>query len=99
VVKGKSSPDDPNLRDYWRKRNEAKAKDLAASYQKIARNQNHVCQVCGETLYNGEELHKHHLEPRGKGGKDSYSNFKLIHLYCHQQTHSGEAEGQRLRMS
>jgi RNA-directed DNA polymerase len=92
MVKGKSSPDDRNLRDYWRKRNEAKAKDLVPSQQKIARNQNHVCQVCGETLYNGEELHKHHLEPRRKGGKDSYSNFRLIHLYCHQQIHSGEAK-------
>jgi hypothetical protein len=26
--------------------------------------------VCGDTLFNGEEIHKHHLEPRTQGGTD-----------------------------
>lgn len=96
LVQGKASPDDPTLRDYWRKRNAAKAKDLIPSHQKIAHQQHHVCRLCGETLYNDEELHVHHNEPRRKGGKDSYSNLTLIHLYCHQQTHSGAANRQNV---
>jgi RNA-directed DNA polymerase len=85
MVEGNASPDNPSLREYWTKRNTAKAKDLTPSNQKIARRQNFRCPVCGETLFNEEELHKHHMEARAKGGKDAYSNFQLLHLYCHQQ--------------
>lgn len=88
LVKGKSSPDDPKLKEYWRKRNEAKAKELTPSNQKIAKRQNCVCPICGETLFNGEEIHKHHIKPRHKGGSDTYSNLRLVHLFCHQQIHS-----------
>lgn len=88
LVKGKSSPDDPNLREYWDIRDEKKVKNLKnKSLQKLAKIQNHVCSVCGESLYNGEELHKHHKIPRSQGGKDTYRNLELIHLYCHQKIH------------
>ena len=63
-----------------------------SSLQKIAKNQGYVCQVCGETLFNEEELHKHHVVPRAQGGADSDTNLALTHLYCHQQIHSGETE-------
>ena len=33
LVKGKSSPDDPSLKEYWKQRNLAKAKDHAKSIQ------------------------------------------------------------------
>jgi RNA-directed DNA polymerase len=92
LVRGNASPDDPSLREYWWKRNAAKAKDLLPSRQELARRQDHRCYVCGETLYNDEELHMHHLEPRREGGKESYRNLRLIHLYCHQQRHAGETE-------
>jgi RNA-directed DNA polymerase len=84
-VKGRASPDDPSLKEYWEERAKAKAKELIPSYQKIARNQDHICPVCGETLYNGEELHKDHVRPRHKAGKDSYANYQLLHLDCHKQ--------------
>lgn len=90
LVKGNSSPDDPNLRDYWIKREKAKAKSLIPSKQKIALNQGFICPKCGESLFNGEELHVHHIEPKQKGGKDSYRNLQLLHLYCHQQTHTSK---------
>jgi len=87
LVKGKSSPDDPSLREYWLKRNEAKAKEHIPSYQKLAKKQGFVCHRCGESLYNGEEIHRHHRVPRNQGGKDTYSNLELLHLYCHHQEH------------
>ena len=88
LVKGKSSPDDPSLKEYWEKRSEAKAEELLPSLQKIAKKQKFVCLVCGESLINGEEIHKHHIKPRHLGGKDTYSNLRLVHLFCHQQIHS-----------
>lgn len=93
LVKGKSSPDDPSLKEYWKKRNEAKAEELIPSYQKIAKNQSFVCPVCGDSLFNGEEIHKHHIKPRHLGGKDTYSNLRLVHLFCHQQIHSKAQTG------
>ncbi len=89
LIRGAASPDDPRLRDYWRARAAAKAKDLTLSSQKIAQNQSYVCQVCGESLFNGEEVQVHHKVPRARGGKDTYSNLRLVHLYCHHHLHSG----------
>jgi len=91
LVKGKSSPDDPSLKEYWKQRNLAKAKNHAKSIQKIAQKQGCVCPICGDSLFNGEEIHKHHKIPKKDGGKDTYSNFQLVHLYCHQQIHLGTA--------
>jgi RNA-directed DNA polymerase len=84
-VKGTASPDDPTLKEYWKERTKAKAKELIPSEQKIAQNQDHVCSVCGETLFNNEELQTDHVQPRHKGGKDSYDNLQLLHLDCHKQ--------------
>jgi len=88
VARTTASPDDPGLKEYWRERDRTKAKFMPASEQKIARNQNYVCRVCGMSLFNGEETRVHHQEPRRRGGKDTYSNLNLTHLFCHQQLHS-----------
>jgi RNA-directed DNA polymerase len=88
LVKGKASPDDPSLREYWQKRNAAKAKNLMPNREKVARKQSGLCPVCRVSLFNGEELQIHHKKPRKEGGKDTYSNLQLLHLYCHQQVHS-----------
>ncbi|MEM9905109.1 MAG: HNH endonuclease signature motif containing protein [Cyanobacteria bacterium P01_D01_bin.44] len=94
LVKGYASPDDPNLRDYWRQRAQAKAKTkLIPSRQKIAQKQGYVCPVCGETLLNEEVLQLHHKQPKAEGGNDSYGNLQLLHLYCHHQVHSGTVHG------
>jgi RNA-directed DNA polymerase len=84
-VKGRASPDDPALKAYWANRSKAKATNLRPSHQKIARNQDHVCPVCGETLYNDEELQKDHIRPRHKDGDESDANKQLLHLDCHKQ--------------
>ncbi len=88
LVKGKSSPDDPSLRDYWRKRQEAEARDLTLSKQKLAKRQKGRCPECGESLFNEEELQVHHLLARSLGGKNAYDNLALVHLLCHQQIHA-----------
>jgi RNA-directed DNA polymerase len=85
LVKGRASPDDPTLKSYWQRRNERRKTDLTGSWQKIAKKQNYKCPVCGQTLFNDEELHCHHIQARKDGGPDTYKNFLLLHFYCHQK--------------
>src|SRR5260370_42276439 len=77
LVRGKASPDDPRLKAYWEERQAAKAKDLTFSKQKLAKRQRGRCPQCGESLFNEEELHIHHLHARAQGGTNSYSNLGL----------------------
>jgi RNA-directed DNA polymerase len=87
LIQGTSSPDDPRLKDYWKERAKAKARNLIPSDQKIAKAQAHLCPICGDSLYTEEELHRHHIEPQGKRKNNTYANLALAHLYCHQQVH------------
>jgi RNA-directed DNA polymerase len=87
LVQGTASPDDPARRDYWAKRTAAKTEDLPPIKQRLARAQNHLCPLCGESIHNGEELHEHHIKPRASGGSDGHDNLILVHLYCHQKVH------------
>ncbi len=88
LVRGAASADDPDLRGYWAQREAAKAKDLSPSRAKIARRQNGRCPRCGESLFNGEEVQVHHSQWKSEGGKDTYGNLELVHLFCHQQIHA-----------
>jgi RNA-directed DNA polymerase len=89
-VLGASSPDDPQLRRYWQARRE-RAQVFHGLEAWLARRQRHLCPMCGNSLFNGEELHKHHLISRRDGGSDERGNLRLLHLFCHQQAHSGRA--------
>jgi RNA-directed DNA polymerase len=88
LVRGTSSPDDPNLREYWLDRNAAKAKDSTPSWQKLSKRQKGRCEWCGESLFNDEEIQTHHIIWKSRGGKDTYDNLRLVHLFCHQQIHA-----------
>jgi RNA-directed DNA polymerase len=88
IVRGTASPDDPALRAYWAARSRAKARGLTPSQGSITARQRHVCPVCGQGLFNGEELQTHHLVPRAQGGTDAYTKLVLVHYYCHQQLHA-----------
>ncbi len=97
IVRGVASPDDSTLRAYWAGRNKAKAKDHAPRWQDVAARQNETCPVCGQPLFNGEELHLHHIVPRTLGGDDRLTNLILFHLFCHQQVHGGKAPSSTVR--
>jgi RNA-directed DNA polymerase len=88
LIKGTASPDDPQLKSYWEQRQEASAKDLTFSKQKLAKRQKGRCPECGESLFNGEELQVHHRLAKSLGGTDVYSNLALVHLLCHQHIHT-----------
>lgn len=88
LVRGTASPDDPSLTQYWADRRRHDARALSTSKYRLARRQGYVCDVCGDALLNGEELHTHHRIPRAHGGADTYANLSLRHLYCHRQIHA-----------
>lgn len=90
IVKGASSPDDPSLRDYWILR-KAKLLNLTGTYATLAKNQNYKCALCGGHLNNDEELHLHHLiQDRKNPDRNVIQYQRLLHYYCHQQTHSAK---------
>lgn len=88
MLKGDSSPDNPDLKKYWEERYRRKSENFSPSIQKIAHKQKGICPVCGQSLFNDEEIHVHHIIPKKKGGKNKYSNLQALHLYCHQQVHA-----------
>jgi RNA-directed DNA polymerase len=88
LVKGTASPDDPSLREYWWERRKLNIRNLSDSDVRLAEAQDWRCPVCGMELINGEDLHRHHKEPKSEGGLDTYENRELLHLFCHQQRHA-----------
>ncbi|NET58217.1 MAG: group II intron reverse transcriptase/maturase [Symploca sp. SIO2E6] len=90
-VKGNASPDDPSLREYWQKRQSIHGKKYWARgslYEQIAKEQKWKCPVCGDKLFNGEEIETHHIVPVAKGGTDDPENLMHLHKACHKQVHS-----------
>ena len=55
LVKGKSSPDEPCLKTYWQQRYKAKASELNASSQKIAKKQNYTALCVTKRYSNSSE--------------------------------------------
>jgi RNA-directed DNA polymerase len=87
-VKGKASPDDPHLREYWMRRQEAKAKDLPSVKQQLSKKQKGQCGQCCESLFNGEDIQVHRrLSSMGKE-KIEVGDLALVHTICHQQIHA-----------
>lgn len=85
MVTGTNSPDDPSLDEYWEQRERAKIKDLPPKHKALAKRQDGKCPICGESLFNDEDIEKHHMMKRDEGGSDTKDNMLLAHLYCHQQ--------------
>ncbi|WP_354635912.1 group II intron reverse transcriptase/maturase [Planktothricoides raciborskii] len=98
-VKGEASPDDPSLKEYWEKRHHKYGKSYweknSRNYN-IAQNQNWKCPICGEPLFNGEEIETHHIVPVAEGGQNDIENLVHLHQACHKQVHS-KSKSNRLK--
>ena len=88
LVKGRYSPDDPNLKDYWSKRQQTRSPYGIKVRMKLWKRQKGQCTLCQNALDNGEALHVHHIKARSKGGGDEISNLCMLHGMCHKQIHS-----------
>lgn len=90
MVKSDDSPYNPNTRDYWVKRKKHNQQQWwDKRRQDVAKQQGHECPICGQSLYNGENLHLHHIISRAKGGTDEKHNLVILHQECHKQIHYG----------
>jgi RNA-directed DNA polymerase len=61
-VKGNASPHDSSLREYWNNRKLKQGKNYWAKgrkYYLVANNEDWKCLVCGEDLFNGEQIEFH----------------------------------------
>jgi len=92
LVRRSASPDDPQLQAYWRERDRATTRDLRPIDRRLAARQDDICPICGQSLGNGEELERHHVQWRSRGGTEEEANLVLLHLYCHQQLHHEHRE-------
>ncbi len=90
-VKGLASPDDPSLKEYWLKRQNKQGKQYKAQgskYEQVAKQQSWKCPVCGDSLFNSEEIETHHIVPVAEGATDDTENLMHLHRACHKQVHS-----------
>ena len=92
MVKGDASPDDASLTTYWQRRTRKMGKaHLEPKYHWLAYRQDYRCPVCGELLANGEAIERHHLIlDKTEPARDDPCNMRLVHLFCHDQIHSGK---------
>lgn len=96
-VKGAASPDDPTLTNYWKDRQTTYGKTYwtkGSKYYEVAENQQWKCTLCGEHLFNGEELQTHHQIKVSDGGTDEIDNLAHLHKACHKQVHGKRTEKQ-----
>ena len=92
-VKDTSSPDDPTLTAYWQTRKTSQGKSFwekGSKLYKVAQRQNWKCPICGEHLFNGEELHTHHIVRVKDGGTNQAENLEHLHKSCHRHKHTGK---------
>ena len=92
-VANNASPDDPKLIAYWEKRQTNQGKShwsLGSKLYRVAQNQGWHCPICREHLFNGEQLHTHHIVRVADGGTDWEENLIHLHKICHHHTHTGK---------
>jgi RNA-directed DNA polymerase len=97
-ITGTASPDDPALGQYWKNRQTQQGKtywDKGSKQFLVAEYQNWRCPVCGEHLFNGEQLQTHHRVRVADGGSDRAENLLHLHKTCHQHLHLGQQPDKR----
>lgn len=89
-VRGTSSPDDPSLTQYWEDRWKKIGKNFypkGSRKYNLAKQQSWKCPKCGESLFNGESIERHHITPVTDSGYEFEDNLELIHKNCHKDSH------------
>ncbi len=81
IVKGESSPYNGNLVD-WSTR-KGKQPEMPQRVTKLLKAQKGKCAYCNLYFREEDVMEVDHRIPKSKGGKDSYSNWDLLHRHCH----------------
>ena len=98
TVKGNASPDDPSLQGYGESRRWKMGRHRVAKgsmLYALAEAQRWQCPGCGQALFDGQEVHLHHLLPVQAGGSDERENLQWLPAGCPRQRHrQGVTAGQ-----
>jgi RNA-directed DNA polymerase len=88
-VKGRSSPYDPALRQYWteRKKQQVGRETYAKQRLRLHQKQGYRCALCRIPFIAGESIETDHMIPTNQGGTDDINNKRLVHPWCHRQRH------------
>lgn len=87
LVKGRNSPDNPELKEYWDKRRKRINPMNSKTRRKLWDRQKGICLICNTALDNQESIEMHHIKPISIGGSNHINNLCLLHAPCHYQTH------------
>lgn len=80
-VKGNTSPFDGN-EVYWATRR-GRSPELSVRVTKLLKSQKGRCMGCNLYLRDGDTMEIDHITPKRLGGKNTYSNYQLLHSHCH----------------
>jgi RNA-directed DNA polymerase len=81
-VKGNKSPYDGDW-TYWIKRVSNGYGGLPTRISKLIKRQKGRCNHCGYFFTSEDLVEIDHIQPKSRGGKDTYSNLQLLHRHCH----------------
>ncbi|MDJ0532566.1 MAG: group II intron reverse transcriptase/maturase [Xenococcaceae cyanobacterium MO_207.B15] len=90
-VKGALSPYDGDEL-YWTNRLGDKYKTVDPQKARLLKKQKGKCQNCGTTFKPKDQLEKHHIKHKSKGGNNTDYNLALVHLHCHDKLHAKETK-------
>jgi RNA-directed DNA polymerase len=90
MVRQGASPDDPALRTYWKDRlTKIPGSRISKRRTILIQSQRGRCSVCGDSLFNGEEIEEHHtILVKDRPERKYLRNIRLLHLFCHDQLHA-----------
>ena len=88
-VKGACSPYDGE-EFYWSKRLGDKYKTIDPQKARLLKKQEGICLHCKVRFKPKDQLEKHHIVHKSKGGNNTDYNLALVHLHCHDKLHSKE---------
>jgi len=113
MVKGRASPDDPALAEYWAtRRRKAPPPPIDKTSQRLLKAQDGRCSLCGGLLLSAEDLPQGPREweqwlaatrktttkvATRQDGTSDENELRLIHAHCHSQRRQGHGASASLR--
>lgn len=88
-IKGKASPYNAKLKDYFAKResNYLREQEDKAVHREVLTRQGYKCIECGVALKVEDKIQYHHIIQKKYGGTDLSQNLRALHYICHLQYH------------
>jgi len=90
-VEGSRTPYDGD-EVYWSKRTGDKYLTIDPQKSRLLKKQKGKCAHCGLSFKPEDQIEKHHISMKSKGGNNADKNLLLVHLHCHDKIHSSKAD-------